>query len=373
MKIVDRGTVFRDQPGGERQSATFSGLAVLPTGRWLCTFRAAPIKGVSGGSVCVCWSDDEGKTWSRPAEPFESVTVDGAPGVFRGCQLTPLQGRDVLAVVSWVDQADPDLPLFNPKTEGILDMKIFLARSQNQGATWSKPALVDTSPFNQPTPMTGPILKLANGELALQFELNKRFYETHTWRHSSVLMFSQDGGVTWPEHVVVTSDPENRYFWWDQRPGVLPDGRVLDLFWTYDNKKAAYLNIHASESRDHGRTWSDLWDVGVQDQPAAPVALPDGRIVMVYVDRVGVPAVKLRTSSDGARTFAADTELVLYEAQTPSQTENKGAMQDAWAEMRKFSVGLPATVQTDNGDVVVVYYAGPKTDETSIEWVRITV
>ena len=46
-------------------------------------------------------------------------------------------------------------------------------------------------------------------------------------------------------------------------------------------------------------------------------------------------------------------------------------MQDAWAEMGKYSVGLPATVQLENGDILVVYYAGPETDQTDIQWVRI--
>jgi hypothetical protein len=94
-------------------------------------------------------------------------------------------------------------------------------------------------------------------------ELNKAYYDTSVWRHSSVLMFSKDGGRSWPEHAITGHDPENRVFYWDQRPGVLRDGVLLDLFWTYDNRSAAYLNIHARESRDCGSTWSAMWDTGV--------------------------------------------------------------------------------------------------------------
>ena len=46
-------------------------------------------------------------------------------------------------------------------------------------------------------------------------------------------------------------------------------------------------------------------------------------------------------------------------------------MEDAWAEMGQFSMGLPATAQLSNGDILAVYYAGPETDQTTIEWVRI--
>ncbi len=112
------------------------------------------------------------------------------------------------------------------------------------------------------------------------------------------MMFSKDGGKTWLEHIITSSDPENRIFYWDQRPGVLADGSILDLFWTYDNHKAKYLNIHARESRDAGRTWSQLWDTGVPGQPAPVVSLGNAQLAMVYVDRTRAPAIRCRTGCD---------------------------------------------------------------------------
>jgi hypothetical protein len=297
--------------------------------------------------------------------------VDGKPGLFRGGHLTALGGPQVLATLCWVDHSDPSLPYFNEETEGLLDTRIFLAKSEDDGATWSEPRMMDTSPFGNQTPITGPALLLANGDWACQFELNKPYYDTSVWRHSSVLMFSKDEGKSWPEHVIASNDPENRIFYWDQRPGVLADGTLLDLFWTYDNPLASYLNIHARKSLDNGRTWSAMWDTGVPGQPAPPVSLPDGCIAMVYVDRTGAPLIKLRLSEDGGTTWPDETESVLYGDEEHVQTCRKGSMQDAWAEMGKFSVGLPATALLKNGDLLVVYYAGPETDQTDIRWVRV--
>jgi hypothetical protein len=207
--------------------------------------------------------------------------------------------------------------------------------------------------------------------LACQFELNKSYWDSSVWRHSSVLLFSKDGGRSWPEHAITSNDPTNRIFYWDQRPAVLSDGRLLDVFWTYDNHQATYLNIHGRVSLDHGRTWSPFWDTQVPGQPAPPVELPDGRLGLVYVDRTSAPAIKMRTSNDGGRSWPEFSERLLYAAPTQSQTITKQGMNDAWAEMAKFSVGLPATAVTASGDVIVVYYAGPETDETSIHWVRV--
>jgi hypothetical protein len=149
------------------------------------------------------------------------------------------------------------------------------------------------------------------------------------------------------------------------------DGRILDLFWTYDRQAAAYLNIHARESGDHGRTWSELWDTGVPGQPAPPVPLPDGTVGMVYVDRTAAPVIKMRTSPDQGRSWPDDSEVVIHEASVASQTWKKGSMQDAWAEMGKFSVGLPATAVAPNVDILVVYYSGPVTDQTDVLWARL--
>jgi len=374
MKVTEGGIVCSGRPGTRRQSCAFPQIGVLPSGRWVCGFRAAPTKASTADQrALVTWSDDQGRTWHDPVEPFIPPMVDGQPGRFRGVALTVLGGARVLATLCWVDGSDPSRPYFNDRTEGLLDTRIFLSESSDDSQTWSVPRRVDTTPFNVPTPITGPVLVLGNGEWACQFELNKPYDDPTVWRHASVLMFSKDEGRTWPEHAVVSQDPDNRIFYWDQRPGVLPDGRILDLFWTFDRRAAVYLNIHARESSDHGRTWSPIWDTGVPGQPAPPVPLPDGRIGMVYVDRSASPVIKMRTSRDGGRTWPADTETVIYRADIGSQTSLKRTMQDVWAEMGRFSVGLPATAVLPGGDVLVVFYAGPRTDLTDVRWTRVSL
>jgi hypothetical protein len=42
-------------------------------------------------------------------------------------------------------------------------------------------------------------------------------------------------------------------------------------------------------------------------------------------------------------------------------------MADAWSEMGRFTVGLPATAALPNGDLLVVHYAGAETDRTNVE------
>ncbi|MBP8953817.1 MAG: exo-alpha-sialidase [Armatimonadetes bacterium] len=371
MKIIARGTVAGTQPGGRPESRAFPGICVLPSGRWLCGFRAAPVKAeMTGQRAMLSMSDDQGRTWSRPVAPFEPPDIDGKPGLFRALFCTALGGEDVLALVYWVDHSQPELPFFNEETQGLLGSRLFMAQSADAGQTWTAPKLIDTDPFHIPTPPTGPVLVLPDGSWACQFELNKPYLDPEPWRHASVLLFSPDQGCTWPEHVLTSKDPANRIFYWDQRPAVLGSGRMLDLFWTYDTADCAYLNIHARESLDLGRTWSEMWDTGVPGQPAQPLLLDDGRLLMVYVDRTGAPAIKARLSSDGGQTWPETTELLLCEAK-PRDDRRKQSMQDAWDEMTAFALGLPATAKLPEGDALVVYYSGPEPDDTDIKWLRL--
>jgi hypothetical protein len=271
----------------------------------------------------------------------------------------------------WTDQSRPELPFFNEKTEGLLDSQLYQSRSRDEGATWSAPEWIDPRPFDVPLAYTGPILRFPDGELGLQFELNKHYEDPRPWRHSSVFLFSTDGGRTWPRASVASNDPANRMYWWDQRPSVLPDGRLLDVFWSFDKQTASYINIQARESRDRGRTWSAMWDTGAPGQPAPVMPLKDGRLAMVYVDRTSSVAIRARVSADGGKTWPAETQVTIYGDEGQRPTWDKKSMQDAWAEMYKFAVGLPTTASLADGDVLVVYYAGPETDKTDIKWARV--
>lgn len=369
LKLTSRGTVFAGRPGTDRQSGTFPGICVSKSGRWYCSFRAAPKKTeLPGERVLLTWSNDAGKTWNEPVDCFIPPHFRGRSGTFRTGHLTELNEDRLLCVLCWVERTEPSLPFFNEDTEGLLESRIFLSESKDRGRAWSPPSLLETPPFEVPTPTTGPILDLGDGVLACQFELNKAYEDPKPWRHRSILQISRDAGETWPDHSVASDDPEGRLFYWDQRPGVMKEGRILDLFWTFDREQGAYLNIHARESTDRGQSWSDLRDTGVPGQPAAPVELPDGRIAMVYVDRTSAPAIKCRLSQDRGQSWSEESETLLFQSASNPDRESGIEMTEAWSEMSRFSVGLPATALTSKGQLLVVYYAGPQTDRTAIHW-----
>ena len=367
--IKGRGRITTEAPAGY-PSRAFPSICVLPSGRWLCGFRGAVTKDtVEGQEAFLTWSDDSGATWSTPGAPFIAPVIEGKAGRFRAACCTPLDDRRVLATLCWVDASKPGMPFFNEETEGLLDTRIFHAISEDRGATWLPPIEMNTAPYRQPVPITGPTLLLPDGRWVCQFELNKAYTDPRPWRHAPVLMFSEDEGRCWPESVEVCPDPENRVFYWDQRPSVLPDGSLMNVFWTYDRVAGAYRNIHTSRSIDSGRTWSRPWDTGVQGQPAPVVALSNAVLALVYMDRTAAPALKLRLSYDRGQTWPDSSEQTLDVFGHCGGHAGHATMQEAWAEMGAFAAGLPATTRTRDGDLLAVYYAGPNADQTDIHWI----
>lgn len=376
MRIVGQGVVFGGRPKTDAASCAFPSICVTGSGRWLAGFRAAPAKMARSQRALVCWSDDEGRTWSTPVEPAATAPeVNGKAGNWRAVACTPLGGLRVAAVLGWEDISDPLRPMFNEATEGIVDMKLFTTISEDGGAHFSKPVQVSCGRYaNVPTATTGAMLVLPDGRWAVPFEVNKHYDDPAPWQHASCLAFSGDRGKTWTADIVdVHTDPGRRIFCWDQRHTVLPDRSILALFWTFDRKANVYLPIHSRRSIDGGHTWGPLLDTGVPGQPARPIGLPDGRVAMIYVDRTAEPKIKARLSPDGGKTWPTDSELLVHErtAHARSQTWDKQSMQDAWAEMNAFSIGLPDAVALPNGDVLAVFYSGDRPDLTDVLWARI--
>ncbi len=375
MNIISEGVVCASTRLTDALSCCFPGIAALETGRWICGYRLAPAKMSRTGRVRLRYSDDQGKTWSPMIDPAPTVpAIDGRPGQWRAAFPTPLSGNRVLLTLGWEDYSEPFQAMYNEITEGLVDMRMSTLVSEDGGQTWSTPRPVTFGPYDKvPDAITGATVVLPDGRWGAQFEVNKPYNDTTPWQHHASITFSSDQGKTWTECVDTHSDPSKRVFCWDQRMAMLRDGTLQVFYWTFDRQIAAYLNMHARASKDSGRTWGPLWDTGLAGQPARPVSLLDGRLLLVYVDRSATPAIKARISSDGGKSFPESTELIVHQPSLNPQTWKKGTMSDAWNEMGEFSLGLPDATLLSDGSVLTVFYSGPRADQTDVRWARIQI
>ena len=298
--------------------------------------------------------------------------MDGVRGTLKICYLTETAPGCLLAAGMWVDrQTYPGGGLFNPETEGCLPMAVVLAESDDGGKTWSPWRVVPMPEEIGPPSLTSPVFRLADGTLGMSIESNKHYDDGSKWYQKVVLFHSRDGGLSWEDPVVAGEDPSGRIFNWDQRVGVAADGRIAAFLWTYDSGANKYLNVHRRLSGDGGLTWSGAQDLGFADQAAHPAILPDGRVVLAWVDRYGTHSIRARLARSVDATFDPAGEVVVYtHGSSASQDSPEDETGELLSEMSLWSFGLPFAETLPDGSVMVVYYAGDA-DSMSCYWARL--
>jgi hypothetical protein len=373
MQIVETGVLSRAEPGTARAALTFPCVLALEDGALLATLRAGSTKDAADEVIELYRSDDAGRTWCELRRLAFDDLIDGARGTLKVCYLTELAPEHLIAAAMWVDRSTyPGQPLFNPATEGCLPMLIVLADSYDAGANWTPWRVVPLPGEIGPASLTSPMLKLADGTLALSVETNKHYHDDIQWFQRVVLLHSSDGGRSWGAPITAGQDPTGRIFNWDQRLGVAPDGTLGTFVWTYDSATHRYLNIQRRISADGGRTWSQAEDLGFADQAGRPAVLPDGRVVLPWVDRFGTRSIRARLAPAIGAAFDPASEVVLYALDSNTDSASNDDTGALLAEMSLWTFGLPYAEALPDGDVLVVYYAGSAAT-MDIRWARLRV
>jgi hypothetical protein len=370
MKVVEQGIISAAEPGTARAVAKQAHMAAYPDGEILVTYRIGAASDSERGNAEIRRSNDGGHTWSAPETPWQT-SFDGHRGTIYAPSFTVLGGEQLLACVLWVDRdAFPGALIFNPATEGCLPMKILLADSQDRGRTWTPWREVVQPADVGPPSLTSPVRRLASGRLLLSIESNKEYLDTAPWFQRVVYRYSSDEGATWTAPVTVCQDPTGRIRNWDQRVNVAPDGRLVSFTWTYDSETVTYQDIHRRISSDEGLTWTDPEPLGITDQAGHPAILPDGRLVLPWVDHFESHSLRARLSATIDAALEPATETVLYQL-PPAQASVAGEGGDggeALLAMQTWTFGSSFALPLGDGTVLVCAYRGDTDAAIGIDW-----
>ncbi len=373
MEAIERSVAYKNQdPQSPTRYASHPSLTRLSDGRLLLIHRVGSAKWAPNGNLHFAESADEGRTWELLGILFDG-TINGKPAEGRLGMAAEVEPGRILLVSAWVDRSDPNTPLVNEETEGLLPIGLWLSESTDGGRTWDGRRPLDVSPLIQPFPGSPPLM-LPDGRLAVIFETYKHYTDPEPWIHKEGIVFSGDGGRTWGQGHLVPVALGGNPVHWDHRMTVLPDGTLLDLFWL-DSRERRFDNwIYSMTSSDCGRTWSEPTPTGIPGQMAVPLALADGRVMMIYVCRDTPPSIRGRLSEDGGKTWDACDECVLYAHRVADLEASRDAKDfgEYISSMKSWSFGWPSAVQLPGGDVVFVHYAGDE-HTGAIHCVRVAV
>ena len=119
---------------------------------------------------------------------------------------------------------------------------------------------------------------------------------------------------------------------------------------------------------------------GFADQPGHPAVLPDGRVVLAWVDRFGTASIRARQADAVDAPFEPATEVVVHRPGDGSDTAATPAADgadeptttgEALVDMGTWSYGLAYAEALPDGDVGVVHYAAGVNGGTDVRWARL--
>jgi hypothetical protein len=310
-----------------------------------------------------------------------ATTIGGVPGELGAAELVEAEPGRLLLFATWFDRSEPERPLFDPVTEGILKSRQLMAVSANNGQTWSDWQELPTADLKG-CAMTGPALRWDDGTIAFLFESFKEFDDPNPGRHAAWMMLSHDAGRTFSRPMLVAQHPEHKVYYWDQRLSVgQRPGEFTALFWTHDLAGQRDLNVHLR----HGRILGDSSDPRLQlqsieetsipGQIAAPLWLNDGQLLAFVVNRDQPGTLSLWCSRDGGKSWPVEDQIVVHshdERAAISQGKDNVDFKQYWEDMGKWSFGHPAIQLLDHGKILLGWYAGTP-DCMSLHWARLTV
>ncbi|MGQ9737598.1 MAG: sialidase family protein [Armatimonadota bacterium] len=184
--------------------------------------------------------------------------------------------------------------------------------SHDNGATWSRRAITIARSYA----VSAPVREIAPGRCLLGV------YTQDTSGTYAAITISTDGGKRWQEPIPLSKDCPT-----------LPDGTETDIIRLKDNSLLAVIrsdkvNMHTCRSWDEGRTWTPPQDMGFPGHAPHLTRLSTGEILLTH----RLPYTALHISRDDGRSWEGPYVI----------DEVIGA--------------YPSTVELKDGSVLVVYY-----------------
>lgn len=342
--IIRRGVVCEDET--LFGYCGWPSVGLLPGGRLAAVFSGNRLKHVCPfGRTVVCYSSDEGKTWTAPSAVINTAFDDRDGGI-------AVKGEQVLVTAFnnnfafQLAEAEHNNDKYTPIIKEYIALNAdadedfvgsCIAVSEDGGKTFGKPYLV---PVTAPH---GPIV-LSDGRyfyvgrsfsIAEKFRTKGRKYDflpEGIW-----CMFSANG-YDWSEPQPVYTPKEGDYDLYCEPHAIQKNNGEVIVQIRVQNTKGKWGALRTYQTESHGGItgWSEPHDLGIMGSPPHLMRHSSGKLVCVTGRREVPYAEQAMISSDDGKTWSA-----------PFAIDDNVATDD---------MGYPCSVELSDGSILTVYY-----------------
>lgn len=351
MKVLSSSVIYENPlPQLRSRQSMFPFLAELPNGELVALHAVGEAFESVDSATHLSYSCDGGKTWSNAKPIFEQTAFSECVTDYAKPTVLP-DGR--LAALGYAYfRRDPELPLGNPETGGLLDDFIFLSLSEDGGKTWSRPNPIDCA-WGPHAEASAPLTVLPNGDWVTPITGFPDWNGKMTSRLCGRLLRSSDEGKTWNDDAICMDFGDDPVTCYEQRLCCLASGTLVCIGWNENTATGERMNNHYTLSFDNGKTWSAPRSTGIMGQASSVCAIGGERLLALHAvrrdtDRPGIYGYVVDLSEG---IWKIEEELLLWEPALPITKDIK------MAEIFSFlKFGQPGAILLSDGNVMMSHW-----------------
>lgn len=292
---------------------------------------------------------DCGFTFSKPEQMFHLQTNSIYSDT---CKITKLPDGRLVALGYAYNRSDPEKPIGNPQTGGLLDDVVFISYSQDEGLSWSSWDILDTSWGNH-AEASAPLTVLQSGSWVTPITGFKTWEGKTIGRNCGRLLRSDDEGRTWSDQTICMCFDDQNISCYEQRLCQLDSGRIICIGWNEHLINGTLYPNHFTISDDDGRTFSDPVSTGIYGQASSVCAVGGEQLLALH-------AVRKDCNRPGIYAFRVDLskgkwdmvdELLIWEPDHPVVADNRMARIFAYLKF-----GQPGAIRLHDDSCLISYW-----------------
>ena len=350
MKVI-RSSIIYENPLPQLRSrhAFFPNIAELGNGRLAAAFVIGEAFESVDSKSYISFSDDGGESWSKPERIFDHGENENIYTEY--AKITALPDGRLAAMGYAFLRNDPELPIGNPETGGLLPDFSFYAISDSSCRSFEKMIPISCA-FGDGVEASAPITVLDNGDWITPITGFPDWNGKMSARVCGRALRSNDEGRTWSDDAICM-DFDGDVTCYELRMCQLDSGVLVCVGWNERISTGERLDNHFTISYDGGKTWSKPQSTGVRGQASSVCAIGGEKLLALHAvrrdtDKPGIYANVIDLSSGKWQIIDSS---VVWEPETPVLKDTK------MAEIFSFlKFGQPGAIKLSDGDVMMSHW-----------------
>ncbi len=351
FEILSEYTVYENpQPMLRSRCAIFPGMVRLPSGELLAMFQIGEAFEAVNCQTYISRSPDSGQSWKLQGGLFDPAHLDLDFPVSDSFKPLLLRDGTLLATGYWFHRKNPELPIGNPETGGVLPAEAVASFSCDDGRTWTLPKVI-SHPLSEPVELSGPCIETGSGDVIGVGALFKTWDGQHNKSRKDVVFRSRDKGKSWDTGGRYFRTPGREIVPYESRLIEMQPGRLVVLVWAYDMAHERSLPNMFTVSRDDGKTWSPPGDTGIPGQASNLMWLERDLVLSIHAQREGETGLFLRLVDLKNDLWKTKEAGVIWDG--GKSRANLGNFID---HCQALKFGQPALLSLGNGELLAYHW-----------------